>query len=265
MILDDIAAKKRVRVEKRKKEISLDAIKDMAFSKCSRDNNKNAFLENLQSRDFSIIGEFKKASPSKGVIVDSFNIDEIYSYYKKLNINTFSVLTEEDFFLGKDEYLKKVKKNPNCAVLRKDFIIDFYQIYEAKLLGADAVLLIAALLKDDLLKYYEETKKLNLEALVEVHNKEEMNMAINIGAKVIGINNRNLKTFKTSLDTTKELIDLVPKDRIKIAESGIMNNLDLLNMKKLGADGCLIGEYFMRNIGNKEFIESFNAFRDENL
>ncbi|WP_244832931.1 indole-3-glycerol phosphate synthase TrpC [Clostridium sp. BJN0001] len=265
MILDDIAAKKIIRVNKRKEKISIEEIRNRAYQKCETKNRENAFMKNLKSEGFSIIGEFKKASPSKGIITEVFDIEKIHSFYKKLNINTFSVLTEEDFFLGSDEYLKKVKEYSDCAVLRKDFIIDMYQIYEAKVLNADAVLLIASLLKDNLSKYYEEAKKFNLEALVEVHNKEELDMAINIGANIIGINNRNLKTFKTSLDITKDLIDIIPKDRIKIAESGIMSNSDMLSMKKLGADGCLVGEYFMRNIENDDFSKTFNAFRDENL
>ncbi|SFC18982.1 indole-3-glycerol phosphate synthase TrpC [Clostridium uliginosum] len=263
MILDDIVDRKTKRVYDRKLIIPLQDIYEKAFDLLQKNNLKgNKFKSNLKKEGLSVIGEFKKASPSKGIILHDFNISCIGDYYNKLGIDVASVLTEEDFFLGKDEYIKEVKSKVDCPVLRKDFIIDFYQIYESKVLGADGILLIVSILKDKLYDFYNEAKKFNLEPLVEVHNKEELDIALDCGCEIIGINNRNLKTFQTSTDISKDLIKYIPSDKVIISESGIKCIDDLKMIKEIGADGILVGEMFMRNINNETFINAYMEFRN---
>lgn len=267
MILDDIVAKKKIAVENRKRRIPLKDVKEKAVqivkneNEIFKNNYKNPFKKALKKSGLSIIGEFKKASPSKGIIVENFDIEEILKYYNYMGIDAFSILTEEDFFKGKDEYIEKIHSLSQIPILRKDFVIDFYQIYEAKVLGASGILLIVSVLQDNLKKYFEEAKKFNLQPLVEVHNKEELDIALKYDCDVIGINNRDLKTFNVSLETSKDLISSIPKDKIKITESGIMSIDDLQKVQEYGADGVLIGEFFMRNIKNKEFHEKYKNFR----
>ena len=266
MILDDIIAKKKIRVDKRKKEIPIKELEKQALQKVKverESNYKNPFKTALTKEGLSIIAEFKKASPSKGVIVEDFNVKEILNYYNYLGVDVFSILTEEDFFLGSDEYLKEIRRISHTPILRKDFIIDYYQIYEAKILGADAILLIVSVLGDTLGEFYHEAKRFNLEILVEVHNKEELDLALKYDCEIIGINNRNLKTFDVALDTTKELIKSIPKDKVIIAESGIMSIEDLKMIEEFGVDGALIGELFMRNIDNSEFKSKYKEFRNK--
>ncbi|BCZ46532.1 indole-3-glycerol phosphate synthase [Clostridium gelidum] len=266
MILDDIIAKKKIRVDKRKKEIPIKELEKQALQKVkveAESNYKNPFKTALTKEGLSVIAEFKKASPSKGVIVEEFNVKEILNYYNYLGVDVFSILTEEDFFLGCDEYLKEIRRISHTPILRKDFIIDYYQIYEAKILGADAILLIVSVLGDNLGEFYHEAKRFNLETLVEVHNKEELDLALKYDCEIIGINNRNLKTFDVALDTTKELIKSIPKDKVIIAESGIMSIEDLKMIEEFGVDGALIGELFMRNIDNSDFKSKYKEFRNK--
>ncbi|WP_294156566.1 indole-3-glycerol phosphate synthase TrpC [uncultured Clostridium sp.] len=259
MILDEIVFKKKTRVEKRKNEIPIEELKKCAMNivkfenEQSEEKYKNPFKEVLLKEGLSVIGEFKKASPSKGIISEDFKIMDMLSYYTCIGVQAFSILTEEDYFKGSDEYLKKVKKSSMTPILRKDFVIDFYQIYEAKILGADGILLIAAVLGKKLGEFFEEAKKFNLQPLVEVHNKEELDLALKYDCDVIGINNRDLKTFNVTLDTTRELKSYVPEDRILVSESGIMSVDDLKLIKSYGVNGVLIGEFLMRNIDNVEF------------
>ena len=266
MILDDIIAKKKIRVDKRKKEIPITELRKQALEKVKverESNYKNPFKTALKKEGLSVIGEFKKASPSKGVIVENFDIKEILNYYTFLGVDVFSILTEEDFFLGCDEYLKEVRRISHTPILRKDFVIDFYQIYEAKVLGADGILLIVSTLGDSLGDFYKEAKRFDLEPLVEVHNKEELDLALKYDCEIIGINNRNLKNFNVTLDTTKELINMVPKDKVIVAESGIMSIEDLKMIQGFGADAVLIGELFMRNIDNSNFKTKYREFRNQ--
>lgn len=266
MILDDIVKKKKITIEKRKKKIPIEIVKKKAAEIVEReneifkDNYKNPFKEALKKPELSVIGEFKKASPSKGVIVEEFNIEEILDYYNYMCVDAFSILTEEDFFKGKDEYIEKINSLSKTPILRKDFIVDFYQIYEAKILGASGILLIVSILGNNLYKYFNEAKKFNLQPLVEVHNKEELDIALKYNCDVIGINNRDLKTFNVSLEISKELMKSIPKDKIKITESGIMSIDDLKRARDYGADGVLIGEFFMRNINNDDFKEKYKNF-----
>lgn len=264
MILDDIIAKKKIRVDKRKKEIPITELEKQALEKVKverESNYVNPFKSALKKEGLSVIGEFKKASPSKGVIVENFDIKEILNYYTILGVDVFSILTEEDFFLGCDEYLKEIRRISHTPILRKDFIIDFYQIYEAKVLGADGILLIVSALGERLGDFYNEAKRFDLEPLVEVHNKEELDLALKYDCDIIGINNRNLKTFNVTLDTTKELIESIPKDKITVAESGIMSIEDLEMIRGFGTDAVLIGELFMRNIYNTDFKSKYKDFR----
>lgn len=266
MILDEIVAKKKIRVGIRKEEIPITELKKQALEKVKverESNYKNPFKPALKKNGLSVIGEFKKASPSKGVIVEDFNIKEILNYYTYLGIDVFSILTEEDYFLGCDEYLKEIRKSSPTPILRKDFIIDFYQIYEAKVLGANGILLIVSTLGEKLGEFYDEAKKFDLEPLVEVHNKEELEIALKFDCEIIGINNRNLKNFDVTLNTTKELIDSIPQNKVIVAESGIMSIEDMEMMQDFGADAVLVGELFMRNIDNAEFKAKFKEFKKQ--
>ncbi|MCR6513332.1 indole-3-glycerol phosphate synthase TrpC [Clostridium sp. LY3-2] len=213
--------------------------------------NKELFKKALLKEDLTIIGELKKASPSKGEIVKDFNLEKINEFHKKENIDAYSILTEEEFFKGKDEYISLIKGISDKPILRKDFIIDKYQIYESKFLGADCILLIVALLKDKLKEFYELGKELGLDILVEVHSKEELDLALKINPEIIGINNRNLKNFKVDLENTKELIKYIPKGILTISESGINSFEDIDYIKSLGVDGVLVGEFFMRRFINE--------------
>ncbi|MGL6186319.1 MAG: indole-3-glycerol phosphate synthase TrpC [Clostridium chrysemydis] len=225
-------------------------LEKISFTKLKKINslkeNKELFKKALLKEDFTIIGEFKKASPSKGEIVKDFNLEKINEFYEKENIDAYSILTEEEFFKGKDEYISLIKGISDKPILRKDFIIDKYQIYESKFLGADCILLIVALLKDKLKEFYELGKELGLDILVEVHSKEELDLALKINPEIIGINNRNLKNFKVDLENTKELIKYIPKGILTISESGINSFEDIDYIKSLGVDGVLVGEFFMR-------------------
>ncbi len=265
MILDDIVAKKKIRLKEVKMQKSEHIVKTEAEKIVKKENEEgyvNKFKNALSKDGLSVIGEFKKASPSKGIIVEEFNIENILKYYNYMGVDAFSILTEEDFFKGKPEYIEKIRSMSSTPILRKDFIIDFYQIYEAKVIGADGILLIVSTLQDNLGKFYNEAKKFNLQPLVEVHNKEELETALKYDVDIIGINNRDLKTFKVDLNTTKELIDLIPEGKIKITESGIMSIDDLKTVRGYGADGVLIGEFFMRNIENNQFQKEYKEFKN---
>ena len=253
MILDEIVVEKMVSLEEVKAEA------ERLIDKTEENKFKNA----LKKPGLSVIGEYKKASPSKGLILPDFNVEEIESLYRELRVDAFSVLTEEDFFKGSNENLKKVKALSNKPILRKDFIIDFYQIYEAKVLGASGILLIVAQLGNKLKEFYDECVKFNLEPLIEVHNKEELDIALEVGGEIIGINNRNLKTFVTTLDITKDLIEYIPKDKVIVSESGMHSIDDLRRIKAMGADAVLVGEMFMRNIKNEDFKKEFIRFKGE--
>lgn len=259
MILDDICSCKSKSLEKRMGKVPFNVVYNLALQELGKKNN---FKKVLVKDGLSIIGEYKRASPSKGVIVNEFNIENILAYYKKLNIDAYSVLTEEDYFKGSDEYLKKIKYLSNKPILRKDFILNKYQVYESKALGASGILLIVAVLKGELKEFYDTCKDINLYPLVEVHNREELDLALDVGAEIIGINNRDLKTFNTCLNTTKDLIKYIPKDKIVVSESGIYNLEDLKKVNELGVNAVLIGEMFMRNINNENFIKSINEIKD---
>ena len=243
-ILDSIVKQKRKELSFLKKKIR----KESLILKCKQPRKIFNFKSSISKTDkINIIGEIKRLSPSAGVLRKAFDPVKIAKVYKKSGISALSVLTDEKFFAGKLEYLKLIKKNINLPILRKDFIIDDYQIYESYVAGADAILLIAQLLSRNKLKdFIKLTHKLGLVALVEVHNRRDLSKALDCGAMIIGINNRNLRTFKVTLQTTYKLIKLIPQTRIIISESGIKSHKDILNLKKAGINAVLIGEAFMK-------------------
>lgn len=245
MILDEIAAKTRERVSEAKRGVSPQEIRAAAESL-----NKNTgfpFLRALKGEDIAFICEVKKASPSKGVIAEDFPYLQIAQDYEKAGAAAISCLTEPYWFLGSGDYLKEIAENVKIPVLRKDFTVDEYMIYEAKTLGAAAVLLICSILSErQLSEYLETAHSLGLSALVEAHNETEIETAVKVGAKIIGVNNRNLQTFSVDTENSAHLRDLVPRDRVFVSESGIQSADDIDGLRKIDADAVLIGETLMR-------------------
>ncbi|MGN1103201.1 MAG: indole-3-glycerol phosphate synthase TrpC, partial [Huintestinicola sp.] len=196
----------------------------------------------------SVISEVKKASPSKGLIQPDFDPVKIAVEYEKAGAKAISCLTEEHYFHGSSTYLADIRKSVNIPLLRKDFIFDEYQIYEAKAIGADAVLLIAAMLTDDELKpLYDLAHSLGLDVLCEAHDDEEVLRLVRMGCDIIGVNNRDLKTFRVDIENTKRLAGLIPENTLLVCESGIKNNEHMKSARDWGADGVLIGETLMRS------------------
>ncbi|WP_028561284.1 indole-3-glycerol phosphate synthase TrpC [Paenibacillus pinihumi] len=201
-----------------------------------------------RKRPMGLIAEVKKASPSKGLIRADFDPVKLASLYESHGADCISVLTDTDFFQGSNDYLTQVRQQVKVPLLRKDFIIDYRQIYEARVIGADAVLLIAAILtSSQLSEYYDLAKTLGMDVLVEVHDREELEMVLDIDkATLIGVNNRNLKTFVTDIRTTEQLIGMMPKSATVISESGISGPDEITYLQGIGAHGVLVGEHFMR-------------------
>ncbi|MFH1578418.1 MAG: indole-3-glycerol phosphate synthase TrpC [Candidatus Omnitrophota bacterium] len=197
-------------------------------------------------RRISLIAEIKKASPSRGVIREDFDPCQIARIYREAGVQAISVLTEEDYFLGDINYISQVKQIANLPILRKDFIVDPYQIYQSRAFGADAVLLIAAILTQDaLVELMDLAKSLNLDYLVEVHTEKDLRKALNVKAELIGINNRNLHTLEVDSKTTEKLYTMIPKEKAVVVESGIKSYSDILFLKILGAKAALVGEAIM--------------------
>jgi indole-3-glycerol phosphate synthase len=258
MILDDIVAKQKIRIEHEKKEKNIKILKQEVLSLPL--SEKFFFEESLKSKDFAFICEIKKASPSKGIIVEDFPYIDIAQEYEKAGATAISVLTEPNFFKGNDIFLKDVADTVNIPVLRKDFIIDEYQIYQAKLIGADAVLLICAILDETTLnKFLNLAKSLKLSCLVETHNEDEIKKALNSGANIIGINNRDLKIFTVDINTSLILRKLIPENKILISESGIKTAQDIKILKNAGFNGALIGESMMLSKDKKQFLSELRG------
>ncbi len=262
-MLEGIVASKRARLEYKKETISLRTIKEEV-----RGGGKvvPSFKQALEKKGISIIGEIKKASPSKGVIRESFDPQGLASIYA-LHVEAISILTEEDYFLGSDDYLREIALHyPRIPLLRKDFIIDEYQIYESRLLGASAFLLIAELLEKDQLQYFRELgEELGMDVLVEAHDAYHLEKAQQAGAHILGINNRDLHTFRVSLDTTISLSKHVDAGSILVSESGIQDKEDMAKLAQTRVDAVLVGEAFMRvdSIGKKvkSLREAFDEYR----
>ena len=246
MILDKIVEQKRIQLMEEMKQVSVQGWKDR-IKRSGLHFPQDFYTAIKRSGELSLIAEVKKASPSKGIIKESFEPLEIAKEYAAANVQAISVLTEKNFFLGNDEYLVKIRQSLALPVLRKDFIIDLWQVYQSRCLGADAILLIAAILNDeDLKKFQIVANILGMQCLVEVHNKEELERVLETGAKIIGINNRNLKTFEVDLKTTEKLMNYIPHDRAVVSESGIKTSEDMKYLRSLGVDAVLIGETLMR-------------------
>lgn len=245
MILDDIVEKRREQLEREKENFPLEDMREMAL------NSRRVSLDfkaALKADGISIISEVKKASPSRGSISEDFRPTEQAKAYEEAGADAISCLTEEHFFKGADKYLADIRASVNLPILRKDFIFDEYQIYETKVLGADAVLLIAAILsEEELIKLSRLAASLGLFCLTEVHNEEELQKVVRCKCDIIGINNRDLKTFHVDLNTTKRLAKLVPYDAVLVSESGMKNGNDIKEVKEYGADAVLIGETLMRS------------------
>jgi len=246
-ILEEIYQHKLIEVRNRKKELSVQEI--CARTKClSKPKN---FFETLKEKnersEISLICEIKKASPSHGLIREDFNHIEIAKTYEQAGATCLSILTDEKYFMGKSEYLSEVRAISNLPILRKDFIVDTYQIYEAKMLGADCILLIVAMLDDAKLQELEQCAfDAGLSVLIEVHNEAELQRASKLKSKLLGINNRDLKTLKVDLKTSLLLSEKVPADYVLISESGITKSLDIELLQQAGINCFLIGEHFMR-------------------
>lgn len=244
-ILDKLADYARERVESAKKDISLEEIKDKAYALPKGDF---AFEKALKKDELSFICECKKASPSKGLIAADFPYLEIAKEYEKAGADCISVLTEPKWFLGNNDYLKEIAENVKIPCIRKDFTVDEYMIYEAKALGASAVLLIVAILSDNQLKdYIKICDELGLSALVEAHDEQEVKTALEAGARIIGVNNRNLKDFSVDTENSKRLRNLIPCDIIFVSESGVKTAEDVKAIREIGADAVLIGETLMKD------------------
>ena len=243
-ILDELAAHARERVAEAKKETPLEALRQRALSLPKGDF---AFENALKKPGVSFICECKKASPSKGIIAPDFPYLKIAKEYEAAGADGISVLTEPKWFLGSDRYLQEIAQSVSLPCLRKDFTVDAYMIYEAKLLGASAVLLICSLLGEDTLRaYIGLCDELGLSALVEAHDGEEVGMALRAGARMIGVNNRNLKDFSVDTDLSRRLRALIPPDVIVVSESGVKTAADVERLRETGADAVLVGETLMR-------------------
>lgn len=254
MILDKLADFARNRVERLKIEKPLEQVKAEALA-CDTATGF-PFEKALAAAGISFICEVKKASPSKGVIAQDFPYLDIAKEYEKSGASAISVLTEPEYFLGSDEYLKEIAEAVAIPVLRKDFTVDAYQIYEAKVLGASAVLLICAILDDEqLTEYLQIAHRLGLSALVEAHDGEEVRRAVKAGARIIGVNNRDLRTFTVDIKNSVSLRDQIPEGTIYVSESGITTAEDVGVLYRNGTNAVLIGETLMRSPDKKAMLQ----------
>jgi len=245
-ILKEILKHKKEELKDSKTRLALSELKAMTRDVEAVRSFKTALMRKA-GNPVKLIAEVKKASPSKGMIRENFDLQEIISVYDKRNVAAISVLTEARFFQGSLNYLKEARKMTSKPLLRKDFIIDDYQVYEARAAGADAILLIArALERQQLTDLMSLADKLTLDSLVEVHDLEELDTALFCGANIIGINNRNLRTLNISLRNTFDLIKDIPNEKIVVSESGINTRADVQEVESAGADAILVGTAFMK-------------------
>lgn len=243
-ILDRLADYARERTAQAKNKIPLEEIRQQAFS---LPKGNFAFENALKAPDISFVCECKKASPSKGLIAPDFPYLQIAKEYENAGADGISVLTEPKWFLGSDQYLAEIANAVSIPCLRKDFTVDEYMIYEAKVLGVSAVLLICAILTEEQIKeYIHVCDTLGLSALVEAHDESEVQAALNAGARLIGVNNRNLKDFSVDTENSRRLRKLIPRDVLFVSESGVSSAEDVEKLREIGADAVLIGETLMR-------------------
>ena len=244
--------KKRVEVLKKHRDTFLPMIKKapapLSFKEAIKRKNKISFIT-----------EIKQASPSSGLLRKNFSHVELAKLFKNEKANAISVVTEEDFFLGKVHYIEDIKKEVNLPILRKDFILEEVQILESRAVGADAILLIMGILDEEKMKrLYAFAKDLGMDVLAEVHTEKELKKVLNIGVDIIGINSRNLHTFCVNLERTKKLLPFIPEEVVRVSESGIRDLKDVLLLKGLGADAVLVGEALMRADDIAEKIKELN-------
>lgn len=251
MILDDITAERRIQLEREKAENPSVIREAEKIAQPARDFEKA--LKRADNEPVKVIAEVKKASPSKGIISHDFNPAEKAADYENSGGDAVSVLTEEHYFKGSNIYIEQIRNKITLPILRKDFIIDPFQIYHARVLGADAVLLIVALLSKEVLKeYIKIAHSLSLHALIEVHDQWETELAQSCGGRIIGVNNRDLKTFEVNLSTTEKCMAGIGAEKVRISESGIKTRSHVLQAVSYGADGVLVGESLMRGQSIKE-------------
>ncbi len=253
-ILVKILNRKREEIAERSAVVSIDDLK----AQCTKADNVRGFIKSIenkiQNNQSAVISEIKKASPSKGVLRENFNPAEIAKSYADHGAACLSVLTDKDYFQGHEDYLEQARAACNLPVIRKDFIIDPYQVYEARAINADCILLIVAALDDDSLHaLFDLAKQLGMDVLMEVHDEQEMARALKTNARLIGVNNRNLRTFETDLNTTVRMLDMVNDNHILVTESGIHTKDDVQLMRDNNVNCFLVGEAFMRaeNPGEK--------------
>ena len=255
-ILETIAQHARVRVEEDRKRLSFEAMKAEAEN-LGKGNGK-AFYDAVARPGMSFICEVKKASPSKGIIDPVFDYRRIAAEYESAGADCISCLTEPKWFLGSDEIFRDIRSGTGIPMLRKDFVVDPYQIYQARVMGSDCVLLICALLDAETLgRYLQICEDLGLAALTEAHDAEEISQAVNAGARMIGVNNRNLKDFTVDLTNAERLREEIPADRLYVSESGVRTPADAAVMKAAGADAILVGEALMRAPSKAVALSSF--------
>lgn len=258
-ILDELADYARIRVSEAKSRIPADIIKAQALAMPKGDFS---FEKALKKNDVAFICECKKASPSKGLIAPDFPYLKIAVEYEAAGADCISVLTEPKWFLGSDEYLREITSHVSIPCIRKDFTVDEYMIYEAKLLGASAILLICSILDEETIKnYIGICDELGLSALVEAHDYDEVQMAVRAGARVIGVNNRNLKDFSVDTGNTRKLRAAIPSDVVFVSESGVRSAADIEELREIGADAVLIGETLMRAEDKKAKLNELKGLK----
>lgn len=256
-ILDQLAEHARERVEIAKQSVPPAQLKQQALSAPKGDF---AFEKALKKPGMAFICECKKASPSKGLIAPDFPYVQIAKVYEAAGADCISVLTEPKWFLGSDAHLKEIADAVSIPCLRKDFVVDEYMIYEAKMLGAAAVLLICSILSEEAIKaYIAICDNLGLSALVEAHDKEEIAMALRAGARIIGVNNRNLKDFSVDTDNSRKLRTLIPHEVLFVSESGVKTAADVAALDAIGADAVLIGETLMKAADKRQKLSELRG------
>ncbi len=256
-ILDQLAAHAKERCQEAKKLHSASEVRDLALSMPKKDFS---FEKALAKPGISMICECKKASPSKGLIAPDFPYLQIAKEYEAAGADCISVLTEPKWFLGKDEYLKEIAEAVSIPCLRKDFTVDDYMIYEARILGASAVLLICSILsKEQIREYLSVCDTLGLSALVETHDNDEVEVALEAGARIIGVNNRNLKDFTVDTSNSRRLREKIPADVLFVSESGVRDAADVALLREIGADAVLVGEALMRSSDKKAKLKELRG------
>jgi len=255
-ILKKICEDKKLELEILKKKCSLNSLKKLISDQINKRDFKNVIIKSVEERKNFIIGEIKKASPSAGEIIHNYEPIEIAKIYERAGVKALSVLTEKNYFKGEIDHLSFIKQNTNIPILRKDFIIDEYQIYESKVYQADVILLIVSILSDDeLKKFLKIANELNLDCIIETHDENEIKRALKLDYPILGINNRNLKNLKTDLNNSVSLFTSIGKDYTVIAESGIKTPEDINMYNDLGIFNFLIGESILRSKDYATFIK----------